>query len=57
MSEHPGHEFAPLSSGSQISPSMPSLVLFIISMPVTITSEQWRTLHEILGGGRVPGAS
>ena len=35
MSEHPGLEFAPQSPRSQISPSMPPLVLFIISMAIT----------------------
>ena len=32
MSEHPGLEFSPQSARSQILPSMPPLVLFLISM-------------------------
>ena len=35
MSEHPGLEFAPQTQRSPILPSMPPLVLFIISMIVT----------------------
>ena len=43
MSEHSGLEFAPQSPRSQNSPSMPPLVLFIISMlhtPRTLTKLQ-----------------
>ena len=47
MSEHPGLEFAPQSSRSAILPSMPSLVLFIISMAMTLTNTL-STVYDIL---------
>ena len=39
MSEHPGLEFAPQKTRSQMLPSMPPLVLFIISMGSTVKSD------------------
>ena len=41
MSEHPGLELAPQSSRPPILPSMPPLVLFIISMVETTKREMF----------------
>ena len=49
MSEHTGLEFAPQSPRSQNSPSMPPLVLFIISMKATSSpgsSLVWRVTRD-----------
>ena len=39
MSEHPGLEFPPKKPRTQILPSMPPVVLFIISMGGTVKSD------------------
>ena len=48
MSEHPGLEFTPQTPRSPILPSMPPLVLFIISTSATTSAAIFKSLFGML---------